>query len=132
MAAFAVTEAVVGSWNGDIGRARDGAEGAALGLVHDEVAADDLEAAVGPVEADVAGAVGVQDGVADDEALAGADAGVVLGVGAGLADDGLRRAAGLVVDAACEEPVVATRAAETQPRASAEARVGFMHVLPGG
>jgi hypothetical protein len=40
--------------------------------------------------------------------------------------------AGLVVDAACEEAVVPTRAAETQPTASADARMGFMHVLPGG
>ena len=66
--------------------AGDGAEGAALGLVDDEVAADHGQAAVGPVEADVAGAVGVQDGVPDDQALAGADAGVVLGVGAGRGD----------------------------------------------
>lgn len=66
-------------------------------LVDDQVAADHREALVGAVEADVLGAVGVEDDVLDHEVLAGAEAehpGVAGDVGAGLGYRGLARAGG--------------------------------------
>ena len=94
----------------------------------DEVPTDDGQPAVGAVEADVAAAVGVQHRVPDDQALTGAEAGVVLGVRPGGGDGG-GAAVGGGVGGGLGVPVVETRAAETQPMARAEARVGFMHVL---
>jgi hypothetical protein len=64
----------------------DRAEVPAAALVDDEVAADDLEAAEGAGEPDVAGATVVQHRVTNHEPLTRADAGVLAGVGPGCVD----------------------------------------------